>query len=128
MIQGIGVDMTEIREVRRLAETAGPSFIESAFTEREREGSLKAADRWEYLAARFAAKEAVFKALGHLTADRTFDFREIETLNQEDGSPYVVLTPMLRLVMAEAGVARLHISLTHEKEYACAFVVAESDA
>lgn len=126
MIQGIGVDLTEIKELKRLAETMGGAFTERTFTERERDDSLKAADRWEYLAARFAAKEAVFKALAHLTREKTFDFREIETWNHEDGSPYVVLPPKLQTVMKSAGVGKLHISLTHEKEYACAFVIAES--
>ena len=128
MIRGIGVDMTEIKEVRRLAEVSGESFLEKTFTEREREASLQAADRWEYLAARFAAKEAVFKAFAHLTKKKTFDFRRIETLNQEDGLPYVAVTPMLRAMMDETGVERIYISLTHEKEYACAFVIVESDA
>jgi len=127
MIRGIGVDLAEIREVKRLAEVSGGAFIEKTFTEQERADSLKAADRWEYLAARFAAKEAVFKAVAHLLKERTFDFRKIETLNREDGSPYAAVTPMLQDIMAEAGVERLHISLTHEKEYACAFVIAESN-
>lgn len=128
MIRGIGVDMTEIKEVQRLAESTGQSFVEKTFTEKERAASLKAADRWEYLAARFAVKEAVFKALAHLTKEKAFDFREIETLNQEDGSPCVTVTPMLREVMDAAGVQKIHVSITHEKEYACAFVIAECDA
>ncbi len=127
MILGIGVDIAEIKEVRRLAEVSGESFIERTFTKQERADSLKAADRWEYLAARFAAKEAVFKATAHLLKEKTFDFRKIETLNREDGSPYVAVTPTLQAVMEETGVVRLHISLTHEKEYACAFVIAESN-
>ena len=127
MVRGIGVDMTEIKEVKRLAETTDGSFVARTFSEVEREDSFKAADRWEYLAARFAVKEAVFKALAHLTKERTFDFRKIETLNYEDGLPYVVLTPMLQTIMEETGVRKLHVSITHEKEYACAFVIAESD-
>ena len=127
MVRGIGVDMTEIKEVKRLAETTDGSFVARTFSEVEREDSFKAADRWEYLAARFAVKEAVFNALAHLTKERTFDFRKIETLNYEDGLPYVVLTPMLQTIMEETGVRKLHVSITHEKEYACAFVIAESD-
>lgn len=126
MIRGIGVDMTEIQEVRRLAETTEGAFIEKTFTEKEKEDSFKTADRWEYLAARFAAKEAVFKALAHLTKERTFDFRKIETRNHEDGAPYVVLNPIIQAVMKGGSVGKVHISLTHEKEYVCAFVIAES--
>lgn len=126
MVRGIGVDMTEIKEVRRLAEATEGAFAEKTFTEKEREDALKATNRWEYLAARFAAKEAVFKALAHLTREKTFDFRKIEIRNHEDGTPYVVLTTMLQAMLRDAGVEKIHISLTHEKEYACAFVIAES--
>lgn len=127
MIQGIGVDLTEIKEIKRLEEETGGVFTARTFTQREQEGAAQAADRWEYLAGRYAAKEAVFKALAHLTPEKTFDFRTIETCSSEDGSPYVVLPPILRKAMKEAGVGKIHISLTHEKEYACAFAVAELD-
>lgn len=127
MVLGIGFDLTEIKEVKRLAEDVGEAFLSKTFSQRERENSEAAADPWEYLASRFAAKEAVFKALAHLTKDKTFDFRIVETLNYEDGSPYVNITPVLEGLMKEAGVKRLIVSITHEKDYAGAFVIAESD-
>lgn len=108
MIQGIGVDLTEIKEIKRLAEETGGVFTARTFTQREQEGAAQAADRWEYLAGRYAAKEAVFKALAHLTPEKTFDFRKIETCSSEDGSPYVVLPPILRKAMKEAGGKRCH--------------------
>lgn len=127
MVLGIGFDLTEIQEVKRLAKEAGEAFLLKTFTENERKGSEAAFDPWEYLASRYAAKESVFKALAHLTKKKTFDFRIVETLNEEDGSPYVKITPALGELMEEAGAARLLISLSHEKDYAGAFVVAESD-
>lgn len=128
MILGIGFDLTEIKEVKRLAEEVGGAFISKTFSNMEQKASKNSADPWEYLASRFAVKEAVFKALAHLTKEKTFDFRIVETLNDEDGSPYVKISPVLKELMDGAGVKRLLVSITHEKDYAGAVVLAESDS
>jgi holo-[acyl-carrier-protein] synthase len=78
------------------------------------------------LATRFAAKEAVFKAIAHFTKDKGFDFRIVETLNEADGYPVVQMNDKLRALVEEACVAAIHISMTTEKDFATAFVVAES--
>lgn len=128
MVLGVGIDLTEIKEVKRLAEDVGEAFLTKTFSKKEREASQNAADPFEYLASRFAVKEAAFKAFAHLTKEKTFDFRIVETLNHEDGSPYVTDTPVLKELMEEAGVKRLLVSVTHEKDYAGAIVIAESEA
>lgn len=127
MVLGIGMDLTEVKEVKRLAEEVGEAFVSKTFSKMEQKNFKNAAEPWEYLASRFAVKEAVFKALAHLTKDKTFDFRIVETWNHEDGSPYVKITPVLKGLMEEAGVKKLLVSVTHEKDYAGAFVIAESD-
>lgn len=127
MVLGIGMDLTEIKEVKRLAEEVGEAFVTKTFSQTEREASGAAPDCWEYLASRFAVKEAAFKALAHLTQKKSFDFRIVETLNHEDGSPYIKITPALKALMEEAGVKRLLVSVTHEKDYAGAVVLAESE-
>lgn len=127
MVLGIGIDLTEVKELKRLAEDVGEAFISKTFSQMEREASKMAADPFEYLASRFAVKEAAFKALAHLTRGKTFDFRMVETLNHEDGSPYIKIIPELEALMEEAGVKRLLVSLTHEKDYAGAIVIAESE-
>ncbi len=128
MIRGIGVDMADIREIARYLETEslGGPFLCRTFTEAERAAAPEGArQRAEYFAARFAAKEAVFKAVAPLTEEKAFDLRIVETLHHEDGSPYVNLTDALRPLLDEAGVAALHLSVTTEDDYATAFVVAE---
>lgn len=128
MTRGIGVDMIDIREISRYLQTEGLGgpFVRRTFTEDERASAPDGErQRAEYFAARFAAKEAVFKAVAHLTAAQTFDLRLVETLHYGDGSPYVNITPALLPVLDEAGVAALHISITTEGDYAAAFVVAE---
>lgn len=127
MVLGVGIDLTEIKEVKRLAEDVGEAFVSKTFSQMEQEDSKTAADSFEYLASRFAVKEATFKALAHLTREKTFDFRMVETLNHEDGSPYIKVIPALEELMKEAGVKRLIVSVTHEKDYAGAIVIAESE-
>ncbi len=121
----IGVDMVEIGEIRRLLEPENGAFFRRTFTEGERLASQKVPDAAEYLATRFAVKEAVFKALGKHTAAKVFDFRRVETLNAPDGSPYVVVDEFLRPLMAEGGFTELAVSITTEGPYAVAFVAAQ---
>lgn len=123
MVKGIGIDMVDVETIRRYLK-ADSAFVRRTFTSAEREAAGKARDAAEFYAARFAAKEAVFKALAHLTADKAFDLRIVETLNRDDGCPYVNITAPMQAVIKEAGVSALHISLTTENNYAAAFVVA----
>ena len=128
MIQGIGVDSVYIPKIAQYLkdERIANSFMQHTFTLGERCAAVLQENQAAYYATRFAAKEAVFKATAHQTAKQKFDFRIVETLNFPDGAPYVNVTPRLRDLMMEAGVANLHISITTEKDYATAFVVAES--
>lgn len=131
MIKGIGIDMASISDTERLAEgiagkTAdeqGP-FVRRTFTKAEVACALERHNPAEYLAGRFAVKEAAFKALAPRTAEG-FDFRCVETLTRPDGSPYIVVGPKLAAIMDEAGVTELLVSITNEDDYAVAIVVAQ---
>ena len=130
MIRGIGVDMTEIEEIRRFlaAETISGPYVRQTFTKAEQEAAAGLKDPAEYLAARFAAKEAVFKALAPLLPEKTFDLRMVETLNRKDGSPCVNTDGPLSGILRRADVDTLHISITTKGLYAAAFVIAEREA
>jgi len=121
----IGVDMVDIGEIRRLLEPEDGAFFRRTFTEAERLASRRAPDAAEYLATRFAVKEAVFKALAKHTAAKGFDFRRVETRNAPDGSPCVTVDGFLRPLMEEGGFRELAVSITTEGPYAVAFVVAQ---
>lgn len=125
MIKGIGVDTADIEEVARFCRDI-PSFRTRTFTAAEQEIAATMTEQAaaEYLAVRFAAKEAVFKALAHASSV-AFDLRKVETLNYEDGAPYVSVTPEVAEAMQAAGVTTLHISATTEGNFATVFVVAE---
>ena len=125
MIKGIGVDMVDISEIARLIDVFGNNYINHTFTKREVAVSREATNPAEYLATRFAAKEAVFKAIAHLTQKKTFDLRVVETLNESDGFPYISINEELQGLLEDAGVVSLFISITTEGDYATAFVVAE---
>lgn len=129
MIKGIGIDTVDITEIQRFIEQFGDVFLNRTFTEEEvRQAKQKGKQAAEYLAARFAVKEAVFKAVAPSTESKKFDFRIVETRNHEDGSPYVHINDDLQAVLDEAGVDILHLSITTETQYASAFVIAETQS
>lgn len=126
MIQGIGIDMVKISEMKRLCTDLRSGALHRIFSEAEIEECQRSRLPEEHYAACFAAKEAVFKAMAHLLPEKSFDLRKVETLHTEDGCPYIHVHPYLFAVMQKAGVQKLHLSITTEGDYAAAFVIAES--
>jgi holo-[acyl-carrier protein] synthase len=113
---GVGIDLLEINRMERALERH-PRLAERVFTAAEREYAAARARPGRHLAARFAAKEAVVKALG---LSGGFGLREIEVLA---GEP-----PTVRLAGRAAAVAgdrRVEISLTHSRDNAAAVAIAE---
>jgi holo-[acyl-carrier protein] synthase len=126
MIIGIGIDAVSIERVRRAADASerGLRFRTRVFTEAERRTCEARKDPAECFAARFAAKEAVMKALG--AEGIAFSFREIEVVRAPSGAPEVVLHGRVAERARTLGVGAIHISLTHAEPLALASVVAES--
>src|SRR5687768_9358121 len=108
-VVGVGVDAIEIQRVRD-ALTRTPTLLERLFTERERASCVTRCGDLRYggLAARFAAKEAVAKALG--TGIQGFAFRDIEVLADEGGRPIIELHGGAREAAKNVGVTRVHVS------------------
>ena len=125
-VVGVGVDAIEIQRVRD-ALTRTPTLLTRLFTEDERASCITRCGDLRYggLAARFAAKEAVAKALG--TGIRGFSFRDIEVLADEGGRPIIELRAGALAVARDAGVTRVHVSLSHSTGVAVANAVAEAD-
>jgi len=119
-MQYIGVDIIEIGRVRRAVERWGERFLKRVYTEAEL--SLCRGDS-SSLAARFAGKEAVWKALG--TRERGIGWRDIEVLAEPNGRPVVNLHRRARDYAEELGLTGMAISLSHSRDYAVAFVVGE---
>lgn len=127
MIRGIGIDLVRIEEVERFINSnmLKKAFITRNFTEREQNEAKRSEKKAEYLATRFASKEAVYKTVAHLLPDKTFDMRIIETLNKEDGSPYININEEFAGILKSADIDVIHISITTEDGYAAAFAVGE---
>lgn len=120
MIVGIGCDMIEIERIRA-AMGRNPHFAERIYTEAER--AYIAKKRPETAAGLFAAKEAAVKALG--TGFRGFMPDSVEILPDELGKPCCRLTGKALSAAQERSIAVIHISISHTKDNACAFAVAE---
>ena len=122
---GLGVDIVEIARVRRILERT-PSFRERVFSEEERAYCDATANPEVHYATRFAAKEAVVKALG-TGFTRGIGVRDIEVRRNAKGRPSVVLSGRAKEVAAEQGVRELPLSLsfTHTDAVACAMAITE---
>ena len=122
MILGIGVDLTPVSRMQR-AFDAHPERLEARlFTDGERAYCRKKAHAAQHFAARFAAKEALLKAL-HVPEG--LRWHELEVVNDGDGAPTFKLTGNAAAAATQLGVRKLHLSITHADDAAMAFVVAE---
>lgn len=124
MIVGIGVDIVESERVARAVEKFSRRFLERIFTPGELAYCRCYRRPGACYAARFAAKEAVFKALGTGLA-RGVRWWEVEVKNLPGGTPEVVLSGKTAALAKERGVHRVFLSLSHSKTEAVAFVILE---
>ncbi len=124
MIAGIGVDIVDIGRIRRILENQGDRFVQKVFTPLEQEYCSKHRDPAPHYAARFAAKEAVFKAIGTGWAEG-ISWLDAEVRRQDRGAPILALAGETAKRCRAMGVASTHLSLSHSNESAVALVVLE---
>lgn len=118
MIIGTGVDITEVRRLRQAVEKWGEEFLSRVFTAQELKNAKSRVSLYQHLAGRFAAKEAVFKALG----DVKLTWKDVEVLNDREGKPHC------RLLNGKGKNVDVYISISHVKTYAVAnAVITEKD-
>ena len=117
----VGVDVIEIERVEAALGRFGERFLRRVYT---REEAAFCRGRVHELAARFAAKEAVMKALG--TGAKGVAWREIEVLPNHRGKPLVYLYGRAKARAERIGLAGLDVSMSHSRGYAVAFVVGQS--
>lgn len=122
MIVGVGIDVAEIDRFAEALERT-PGLAERLFTARERELASGEPRGIASLAARFAAKEAVAKALG---APAGLSWLDAEVMTEPSGRPRLTVKGTVAARAAELGVAHWHLSLSHDAGVASAVVVAES--
>jgi len=122
MIIGIGCDIIEVSRIEKAL--GKQKFTEKVFTEREIKYCFaRGVHQSQSYAARYAAKEAVAKALG--SGFRGGSLQEIEVINNSMGKPEIKLSGKFQTLAKEKGCTNIHLSLSHVKEMAMAQVVLE---
>jgi holo-[acyl-carrier protein] synthase len=126
MIIGHGIDIEEFRRVERLLAPVASEWVEGVFTAAEREQADPAPNHFQFYAGRYAAKEAVAKALGTGFADDVA-WLDVEILRQPTGAPSVRLSHGALAVATSLGVTRWLLSISHSGGYAVASAIALAD-
>jgi holo-[acyl-carrier protein] synthase len=125
MISGLGTDIVQVSRIQEMAERYGDPFLEKVFSDDERKEAARRRNPAQYYAGRWALKEAMSKALGCGIGEKC-GWKDISTRNLECGRPEAILSGTALETASSIGVARIHISISHEHEYACATVILEN--
>lgn len=121
MVNGIGVDILEIERIQHSIDQLGNNFLERIFTTEEIRYCQSKHNAGQHFAARFAAKEAVSKALA--TGWRgDFAWKDVEIMNDALGQPHVTLYGKLKETLAGASI---FVSLSHSRSHVVAMVIIE---
>lgn len=124
MILGIGTDLVEINAMKR-AVSGSDRFIRRVFTKTEIDYCENRLNKYQHYAARFAAKEAVFKAFG-CGWRRGIKWKDIEIVRHEGMPPEITLYGRMHELADHDGIKSVHLSLSHTENYAVATVVMET--
>lgn len=124
LIIGCGIDLVKIKRIEKIIKKWGDNFTFRIFTSLEREYcEKKKGNKFQSYAGKFAAKEALLKALG--LGLREANWKEIEIKNEELGQPIIDTSGKLENIASVKGVNKYFITISHTKEYAIAQVILE---
>jgi holo-[acyl-carrier protein] synthase len=122
-----GTDIVKISRIRDSIDRIGEDFINRIYTEEERiYCESKKITKYQSYAARFAAKEAVYKAMSP-NKESEVSWRDIEILKEENGKPYINLHGKLKDLAVKNNVMKIEISLSHDEDYAVANAIVEKE-
>ena len=124
---GIGTDLVEVARIAKAIERQGDAFLRKVFTADEREYCETRGNTAVHYAARFAAKEAVAKALGTGIGAQA-GWLDLEVVRQESGAPTIRLSGNALEFAESQRITRILISLTHTRDHAAAHAIAVRDA
>lgn len=123
MLVGLGTDLIEVERIaEKINKDSG--FREMVFSKKEIAYCESKANKFEHYAARFAAKEAFFKALGTGWLEGTH-FNEVELINSESGKPELILLGESKKLLSALGFNNISVSVSHLKTIASAIVIIE---
>ena len=123
MLRSVGLDVVSVRRIAGAIERYGDRFIKRVLGDEEIDLLAARCDRTVFIAGRFAAKEAFVKALGDFLTNRP-PLRKLQIVNTKTGKPRVLLP---ETVQTRLGLAKLHLSISHEREFAAAVAILSED-
>ena len=125
-VVGIGIDAVEISRFKKAIDQRGEGFLSKVFTRQELEYAENKKAAYMHMAGKFAAKEAVKKALPD-GAEIGLAWADIEILNGEDGKPYSLLHGQAKKIMEKFNLSRVLVSISHTRDLATSNAVVVSD-
>lgn len=125
MIIGTGIDIVELQRMKQIVQNRKDSFANRILTDAEKELlSKKEGHRQvEFIAGRFSAKEALSKAIG-TGIGKALSWRDMSIIHGEDGKPFVILSSPASALLPPN--AKIHISISHSREYCISHAIIES--
>lgn len=123
MIYGIGIDLVNIARMRGAVDRWGERFLRKIYTGNEISYCYERREPYLSLAVRFAAKEALIKAIG---SEEFIPLTDIEVVSGREGRPYIAARGRLAEFFTRKEITICHLSLSHERDYGIASVVLES--
>ena len=125
MIYGIGIDIVKIERMRTVVKKWGQRFLKRVFTEKELTYCFEKKEPYLSLAVRFAAKEALVKAMG---SGAPVSLTDIEVMNMESGKPLIKVDGKLKEIFDDKSIKKAHLSLSHVHDYGVACVILECNS
>lgn len=122
---GVGIDIVDVRRVQRIATEHGERFLKRVFSDEELSYCMRFADPFPHLAARWAAKEAIAKALGTGFSSGV-TWKSISIIHTPKGEPVAVLEGNAQKLARSLSVRKIWVSLSHTQAYAAAVVIMET--
>ncbi len=120
MVLGIGIDIIEIERIKQSVDKFGESFLNKIYTQKEIDYCLSKFNKYQHLAARFAAKEAIYKAMASGWG-REITWKSIEITNEVNGMPIVSFNGDLKNFISDD--KEIKISLSHSDNYVAAVAI-----
>jgi holo-[acyl-carrier protein] synthase len=120
MVLGIGIDIIEIERIKESIEKLGDRFLNKIYTKKELEYCNSKANKYQHYAARFAAKEAIYKAISSLYKEG-IGWHEVEIFNEPNGMPSVKLFGKLKNFLGDD--KELKITMSHSNNYVTCFAI-----
>ncbi len=113
-VLGVGIDLVSIKEIKDLDRRICGAFVQRTFTSQELKDAEGSADYYQFLAGRFAVKEAVYKAICGNFPEVNFDFRQVETIRLSNGAPKFLASDELLKILNIIGAKDILISISNQ--------------